>query len=57
MLRSPAIPPPRPTGRCDSQPKLFFIMDYQNIPEELSDVIRDAMLEEDASIVEDQQLT
>jgi len=32
-------------------------MDYQNIPEDLSDVIRDAMLEEDASIVEDQQLT
>lgn len=32
-------------------------MDYQNIPEDLSDVIRDAMLEEDFSIVEDQQLT
>jgi len=32
-------------------------MDYQNIPEELSDVIRDAMLEEDVSIVEDQRLT
>lgn len=32
-------------------------MDYQNIPEDLSDVIRDAMLDEDFSIVEDQQLT
>jgi hypothetical protein len=32
-------------------------MDYQNIPEDLSDVIRDAMLEEDFSVVEDQQLT
>lgn len=32
-------------------------MDYQNIPEDLSDVIRDAMLEEDFSLVEDQQLT
>jgi len=57
MLARNLIPPLRPTGRCDSQPKLFFIMDYQNIPENLSDVIRDAMLEEDFSIVEDQQLT
>ena len=32
-------------------------MDYQNIPENLSDVIRDAMLEEDFSLVDDQRLT